>query len=336
MYYNTFCFNLIESEVFFCVKYFNELSYNGVKVSIDNLVMEYKISYAKGSFDSDYILKAISGCSYDFQHWTSNKLGACREQFIFKCSNGNTFWLGVGMNTISGIKHVVRIDYNPNKVYDTLELDFVLSTLTNYTVRCDCVRFDLAFDFPIPRRFAFLVKDKRKYEAHSNNCKYLETEYLGARSAPGRVKLYDKTAESNLNYPCTRLEITLDGSLDIATQLSTYFPHIYVLNDFINLDFSVLELNDTELFLLEKLLEKPSDIKRLGRVMQKKIEPVLSRYTNSITFDDTFRLKASCYATDCVKYFCEPYTAKFKHDVFFLAVPQSKEKRNPIVDGEPF
>jgi len=317
------------------MKYFNELSYNGVKVSIDNLVMEYKISYGKGSFDSEYILKAISGCSYDFQHWTSNKLGSCREQFIFKCSNGNTFWVGVGMNTISGVKHVVRIDYNPNKVYDTLELDFILSTLTNYTVRCDCIRFDLAFDFPIPRKLAFLVKDKRKYEAHSNNCKYLETEYLGARSAPGRVKLYDKTAESNLNYPCTRLEITLDGSLDIARQLLTYFPLVYVLDDFVNLDFSTLNLNDTELFILEKLLNKPSDIKRLGRAMQKKIEPVLLRYTNSITFDVKFRSDVACYATDSVRYFCESYTAKFKHDVFFLASPQSK-KENTSVIGEPF
>ena len=132
------------------------------------------------------------------------------------------------------------------------------------------------------------------------------------------------------------LEITLDGSLDMNTQLSTYFPLVYVLDDFISLDFSVLDLNDTELFILEKLLDKPSDIKRLGRAMQKKIEPVLSRYTNSITFDDTFRLKVSCYATDCVKYFCEPYTAKFKHDVYFLAIPQSKEKHNPTVDCEPF
>lgn len=317
------------------MKYFNEFFYDGVKISIDNLVLEYKVSYAKGSFASDYILKAFSGCSYDYQHWTSSKLGACREQFTFKCSNGASFWLGVGMNTISGVKHVVRVDYNPNKVYDTLELDFVLSTLTNYTVRCECVRFDLAFDYPIPRRLAFLVKDKRKYEAHSNNSKYLETEYLGARSASGRVKLYDKTSESNLDYDCTRLEITLDGSLDMNTQLSTYFPLVYVLDDFVNLDFSTLNLNDTELFILEKLLDKPSDIKRLGRAMQKKIEPVLLRYTNSITFDVKFRSDVACYASDSVRYFCEPYTAKFKHDVFFLASPQSK-KENSSVIGEPF
>lgn len=70
-------------------------------------------------------------------------------------------------------------------------------------------RYDLAADIPVLRQDAFLVKDSRAYLERRHGREF--TQYLGAKSSTvGRVKLYDKAAEAGLNYPLTRLEMTLD------------------------------------------------------------------------------------------------------------------------------
>ena len=64
----------------------------------------------------------------------------------------------------------------------------------------------------MPRENCFLVKDRRMYIERRHGAEF--TQYLGAKSSRvGRVKLYNKQAESNLDYPLTRLELTLDPQM---------------------------------------------------------------------------------------------------------------------------
>ena len=67
------------------------------------------------------------------------------------------------------------------------------------------------------------LKDGRNYEAHISGAL---TEYLGQRNKPGRVKVYDKTAEAGLDDPLTRVELTVDATWSaekIMEQLPTVF-----------------------------------------------------------------------------------------------------------------
>ena len=70
-------------------------------------------------------------------------------------------------------------------------------------------RYDLAVDIPVSRVDVHLFKDTRKYTQFYRSA-YDVTEYLGTGQNSGRVKVYNKTLESNLDYDLTRFEITLE------------------------------------------------------------------------------------------------------------------------------
>ena len=85
-------------------------------------------------------------------------------------------------------------DFNPNKV--PLEiLQQVIARLRGPALIVELVRFDIAFDSPCKREAVTLVQDQRRsYRLFRE--KGAITEYQGARSSHGSLKLYDKTKES--------------------------------------------------------------------------------------------------------------------------------------------
>lgn len=130
---------------------------------------------------------------------------------------------GFGLVRATGkIDPVGFVDFNPNKcdkkakrlLYRLMALgcDFELS------------RFDLAIDYPVKRDEVRMMKDRRKYECIISNGM---TEYLGQRNNPGRVKVYDKTAESGLDRKLTRVELTCSGKWDVMGILDS-LPRVYM------------------------------------------------------------------------------------------------------------
>lgn len=218
-------------------------------------------------FDSGYV------------HWNSFKICSYADNFTFDCADGNSFWLGVGFRSSSNvITENCCLEFNPNKVGTHNTFQKVFELLNTFCKYSSLVRYDLAVDIPFERSNVFLQKDRRKYRSVQVGFK-TETEYLGARNSPGYVKLYNKTVESHLQAIVTRFEITLDlCSYDI---FQLHMPVIrYVVDHQLCFDDDyTTQLNETELYVLEKILECPSDITRLGRKMRKKIECILSKYT---------------------------------------------------------
>lgn len=104
-------------------------------------------------------------------------------------------------------------------------------------------RFDFAVDVPYPRNEVQLLKDQRNYYLFSRSALDF-TEYLGQADAGGRVKVYNKQIESELDYPLTRIEVTCD-SFDYQ-RFSDKWPKVYLKN---MIDFD----NDT---LTVKLLRR--------------------------------------------------------------------------------
>lgn len=115
----------------------------------------------------------------------------------------------------------------PQDVYDITEGLYykVTSLLNHYIADLEIRRWDLAVDVPYGRSEVQLLKDRRKYsQFYKSELDF--TEYLGCQSAPGRVKIYNKQLEAQLNTPLTRIEVTLDSREYEQAVLS--WPQVYL------------------------------------------------------------------------------------------------------------
>lgn len=179
------------------------------------------------------------------------------------------------------------LEVNPNKCFDNMmcqnDILFLLSNCVGYSVS----RWDLAIDIPVDREVVRMKKDQRKYEL-SQKSVVDRTEYLGQRSAPGRVKLYNKTIESGLDYPLTRLELTLGGGLDKwHSEFERWCPTVWTSKS-VHEDLEESDLSDTQKVLVELLRESPDTAQYLSRVnfrVRKKIEPYVMGIDTQLTFD---------------------------------------------------
>ena len=138
-------------------------------------------------------------------------------------------------------------------------------------------RFDLAIDIPIDRSKCFLVKDRRLYIERKHGIEF--TQYLGAKSSSvGRVKLYNKTAEAKLDYPLTRLELTLNPAVPYD---EVNFPSVYYLKPTPVTSVGI-RITDTEKFLVNSILQGFGTLNDLGRKTRAKIELLMSDYVERV------------------------------------------------------
>lgn len=118
-------------------------------------------------------------------------------------------------------------EFNPNKVCTTAARDTFgrwLGRVAAMVKRAELARWDLAYDVPIERVGLRVEKDKRRYEFVQDKTL---TEYLGARNAPGRVKVYDKAGEQGLEgVALTRVELTCSGDWGV-NEIAERWPVVY-------------------------------------------------------------------------------------------------------------
>lgn len=173
--------------------------------------------------------------------FTSNRIGTYRFMWTFDLANGEDggyciekdgelitdggeqgvkIKVGYGVVGKSGNSNKGFIEFNPNKCERNAKK---LIRLLQY-IGClfNLKRYDLAIDYSIPRNKVRLFRDRRKYEFICSN-KGGITEYLGARNAPGRVKVYDKAGEQELDCDLTRVELTCDANWTIK-EIKEHLP----------------------------------------------------------------------------------------------------------------
>lgn len=219
----------------------------------------------------------------DVTHWNSFKMGSFKEQFTIKFQDNNSFWIGVVLNGRKPEWGRVRMDFNPNKVAEHEVFQLLLRYLINNTrpMQRTIKRYDLAVDIPVLRQDAFLVKDSRAYIERRHGREW--TQYLGAKSSTvGRVKLYCKQSEAHLNYPLTRLELTLDPSIPCS---SVTFPEVYYLDD-LQLCFTGQKVTETEQFIINALLQGCGTVDQLGRRTQTKIRELIKNYVRRVEINE--------------------------------------------------
>lgn len=207
-----------------------------LKLEFDNISLIEKLVDSVNKLMFDYLVDFLVVSYKDYKY---------RYLFTFKVAK-YSFSLGLLLNhhVIDGAEaRTGFFEFNPNKIlgglvlkdgvldefeslskYDSCpfvdditydsknrinEIFFKIFSLvkrySNYTVK----RYDLAIDIPVSRVDVHLFKDTRKYTQFYRSA-YDVTEYLGSGQNSGRVKVYNKTLESDLDYDLTRFEITLE------------------------------------------------------------------------------------------------------------------------------
>lgn len=187
--------------------------------------------------------------------------------------------LGLSFND-TGRKLESFLEFNPNKCFQNpqcqKDIDWIL---LNASVS-EVVRCDIAIDIPYPRDKVHMVKDQRKYGSDGS------TAYLGRRNEVGRVKLYDKRVESDLEQDLTRVELTT--TLDFAETIRL-LPRVWLEQYQME-----LELHDSdELSQNERVfamaIRDSSDpeyyLKQLTYRMRKKVEPFILGTELELDFD---------------------------------------------------
>lgn len=169
--------------------------------------------------------------------WTLT-LGECRGKEA-------TVTVGAGRRSGKKIEDLEGFaEYNPNKIARCAPFRDLHRLILACCRRAELSRADLAFDFPVERWRAQAYKDLRNWAYIENSGaaaspaardNYMDlvsragrTTYLGTRSSPGYVKIYDKQKESGLSRPITRVEVTVSGA-DSPADLARRWPIMQIL-----------------------------------------------------------------------------------------------------------
>ena len=157
----------------------------------------------------DQIIELCKG--YDLAYEVKSNLKAMSAfswtYHFIKCRFGIPVFIGyqnVGKGGDVELKNIVRLEFNPNKVYEEDNLIDDIIRLLNALKPSEVAvkRLDYAIDIPVPLEDVVVLqsrKDKRYYKG---------TVYLGKRMTHNAIKIYDKQKEQNLDTPLTRFEIT--------------------------------------------------------------------------------------------------------------------------------
>ena len=174
-------------------------------------------------------------------------------------------------------------------------------------------------DIPIDRMSVFLVKDARAYFERRHGREL--TQYLGPRSAHGRVKLYNKQLESKLSYPLTRLEMTLDPAVEYK---KINFPTVYYLDN-LQMQMDELKATDTERFILNAVLQGYGATNQLGRKTRAKIETLMERYVKYV--------EISAQEYNKILYELHRYIKEPPEQSAVMEPPQKPPQILPVVEG---
>ena len=266
-------------------------------------------------------LKALLGddeeCEHNFKKFFDNpcnlrvsdvitRLSQGKYRYMWNVSCNKTsytvlYWFN-GFDSNPDYRRYVVIDFNPNKMNSDELLE--ISNLLRWLVEVEIVRFDLAVDLPLERKFVHLIKDNRTYEYQDHNENGI-TEYLGTRNNANYVKVYDKKRESSLDEAMTRVELTCSSSLSESVK---HFPSVLIEHEQISLELLEYDdLNSTQIAMVSALKtlnvsDRERFLKSLNYRMRKRLSPYVLADTYELAFDKACVSKVFAWLSTCIKY----------------------------------
>lgn len=218
--------------------------------------------------------------------------------YNIKLNNEFSFAIGLELNCKSENKNKGFIEFNPNKCLINEIFSKFWEEFKKLCFEIKLKRYDCAIDILIKREYVKLIRNfKCNYEylyiTDEDNGSILNrsvTEYQGRRNHNKFTKLYNKTAESKLDYDLTRIEFTFDREEVNFENLPLFFIyHQNIINELYNNNFNQRD------FVLIDLLRNSDDInfylKRLNYRYREKIKPALYDYILHFEKDNLINIR---------------------------------------------
>lgn len=231
------------------VNYFiKEIDDNGYVHSIDNLVIVYDINpiYQKDYLDIliDSIHNLRDSYKNEINYWERLNVNAC-SKYSWYCNHihlDDGIYLSIG-HYREGIKELhsyvvfplLKLEINPNKHFEKPVFQDLQKIINRFCISGMLKKYDYAIDIPCNISEVKVFNTRKEPGLHKG------TRYYGQRSRDGYVKIYDKTKESNLDHPLTRIEHTFDM---VKHSKEKSFTTFHVLQSSLQADNEGLSKND--------------------------------------------------------------------------------------------
>ena len=265
------------------IYYYQSIIDHDLVISIDNVILDVAITQpVRLELLNQMLTSMASNGKVSVQTWQGSGAGTFRNQTLVKLDAERSFWIGQGLIGSGTLLDRVRLDFNPNKVGEDPNLKIIREFLVRNSRAnlCRIPRFDLAIDIPVARDKCFLVKDRRLYIERRHGEEY--TQYLGSKSSKvGRVKLYNKALEAKLDYPLTRLELTLSPDTPFE---NINMPTVFCVDEGCA-DWQSARLTETQRFIVNAVIQGYGTLNDLGRKTKAKIEGVLKENLRTVSIN---------------------------------------------------
>lgn len=208
---------------------------NNITYSIDMIRLKTYITFDKFSeieflIDTSYKDKVK-------RIWLSDRIQNFHYNYSIEIEEGKSIYFGFMHNTEkarfhkSDVTYNFTIEFNPNKLRDNSLIMYLLKISADWYLKS----YDMAFDINISILDLITDMSGRNFERVDNRGYDDKTIYIGKND--GRVKIYNKKRESNLNIlgDFTRIEISREvEDFEIRKvkilKYDNVFPHVYTNN----------------------------------------------------------------------------------------------------------
>ena len=235
------------------MKYFlSEVDEFGYTHSIDNLVIVYDINPLYQNDYLDIMIDSIHNLRDSYKgslnYWERLNVNAC-SKYNWYCNHihlDDGIYLSLG-HYRDGLKEkatyvifpLLKLEINPNKHYEKLVFKDLQKIINRFCLSGMLKKYDYAIDIPCG------ISDVQIFNTRKEPGLYKGTRYYGQRSRDGYVKIYDKTKESGLDVPLTRVEHTFDM---VKHSKDKSFTSFHVLQP--DLQFSNEDISKTDFVIV--------------------------------------------------------------------------------------
>lgn len=266
--------------------YINELRQNNIVYSIDKIRLKTFLTYSV--FTEIEFRYKVAWSKYVKKYWTTPQAKQFFYNYDIEVGDNQSFWFGFCHNTerrsfYEGAEYNFTIEFNPNKLKDNEMIKYLLSLSGKWFIKS----FDLAIDLSININDLITDTSGRQRSVVFSYGYDNKTIVLG--KGDGRLKIYNKKIESNLNIlgDLTRVEITREFDDFPISDMGKFdydgnFPSIY-LNNYL---YSFSDYEDKTLLAILYSVQNGFPIKYLTKTYKSKIKNLLQG-GHKIKFDKT-------------------------------------------------
>lgn len=266
-------------------------NHNNIIYSLDMFRVKTYITYSKFS-DIQFMIDTAYKDKVN-RFWISDRKQNFHYNYSIEVGDGKSIYFGFMHNTENprfnkeDTTYNFTVEFNPNKLKDNSLLMYLLNISGDWYIRS----YDIAFDVPINILDLITDMSGRNFERVDNRGYDNKTIYLG--KGDGRVKIYNKKRESDLNLVGDLTRIEISREMDdfeirkvVGLKYDNVFPIVYT-NNYI---YSLSDYKDKTTLALLYAVQHGFPLRDLTKTYRSKIKSMLEggykiKFDNKVVTD---------------------------------------------------